>query len=108
MTSRNATAAIVGAGDYIGSAIARKFAAEGYQEIQSQGQTFGILSLAVVPIGITQLRDRLAPVTVVSRPYAAELLEWADAVGSVSIALTILGLVGVLIGYVLKVVERMI
>lgn len=30
MTSRNATAAIVGAGDYIGSAIARRFAAEGY------------------------------------------------------------------------------
>jgi NAD(P)-dependent dehydrogenase (short-subunit alcohol dehydrogenase family) len=27
---RNATAAIIGAGDYIGSAIARKFAAEGY------------------------------------------------------------------------------
>ncbi|HEY0105124.1 MAG TPA: SDR family oxidoreductase [Rhizomicrobium sp.] len=30
MTSRNATAAVIGAGDYIGSAIARKFAAEGY------------------------------------------------------------------------------
>lgn len=30
MPSRNATCAIVGAGDFIGSAIARKFAAEGY------------------------------------------------------------------------------
>jgi NAD(P)-dependent dehydrogenase (short-subunit alcohol dehydrogenase family) len=30
MPSRNATAAVIGAGDYIGSAIARKFAAEGY------------------------------------------------------------------------------
>ncbi len=30
MTQRNATCAIVGAGDYIGSAIARKFASEGY------------------------------------------------------------------------------
>jgi NAD(P)-dependent dehydrogenase (short-subunit alcohol dehydrogenase family) len=30
MPARNATAAIVGAGDFIGSAIARKFAAEGY------------------------------------------------------------------------------
>jgi NAD(P)-dependent dehydrogenase (short-subunit alcohol dehydrogenase family) len=30
MQPRNATAAIIGAGDYIGSAIARKFAAEGY------------------------------------------------------------------------------
>jgi NAD(P)-dependent dehydrogenase (short-subunit alcohol dehydrogenase family) len=30
MTRRNATCAIVGAGDFIGSAIARKFAAEGY------------------------------------------------------------------------------
>ncbi|MEC9250342.1 MAG: SDR family NAD(P)-dependent oxidoreductase, partial [Pseudomonadota bacterium] len=30
MSSRNASCAIVGAGDYIGSAIARKFASEGY------------------------------------------------------------------------------
>ncbi len=30
MTQRHATAAIIGAGDYIGSAIARKFAAEGF------------------------------------------------------------------------------
>ncbi len=30
MPQRNATAAVVGAGDYIGSAIAKKFAAEGY------------------------------------------------------------------------------
>lgn len=30
MPSRNATCAIIGAGDFIGSAIARKFAAEGY------------------------------------------------------------------------------
>jgi NAD(P)-dependent dehydrogenase (short-subunit alcohol dehydrogenase family) len=30
MTARNASCAIVGAGDYIGAAVARKFAAEGY------------------------------------------------------------------------------
>jgi NAD(P)-dependent dehydrogenase (short-subunit alcohol dehydrogenase family) len=30
MASRNATCAVIGAGDYIGSAIAKKFAAEGY------------------------------------------------------------------------------
>jgi len=30
MAHRNATAAVVGAGDYIGAAIAKKFAAEGY------------------------------------------------------------------------------
>ena len=30
MTPRNATAAVIGAGDFIGSAIARKFASEGY------------------------------------------------------------------------------
>ena len=30
MTPRNATAAVIGAGDFIGSAIAKKFAAEGY------------------------------------------------------------------------------
>ena len=31
MASRNATCAVIGAGDYIGSAIAKRFAAEGYQ-----------------------------------------------------------------------------
>ena len=31
MERRNATAAVIGAGDFIGSAIARRFAAEGYQ-----------------------------------------------------------------------------
>ncbi len=31
MQARNATAAVIGAGDYIGSAIARRFAAEGYE-----------------------------------------------------------------------------
>ena len=30
MTDRHATAAVIGAGDFIGSAIARKFAAEGF------------------------------------------------------------------------------
>src|ERR1051326_5009097 len=30
MTSRNASCAVIGAGDFIGSAIARRFAAEGY------------------------------------------------------------------------------
>ncbi len=31
MEHRNATAAVIGAGDYIGAAIARRFAAEGYR-----------------------------------------------------------------------------
>ncbi len=31
MSRRNATAAVIGAGDYIGAAIARRFAAEGYE-----------------------------------------------------------------------------
>ena len=30
MQSRNATAAVIGAGDYIGGAIAKKFASEGF------------------------------------------------------------------------------
>ncbi|HWX72419.1 MAG TPA: short-chain dehydrogenase, partial [Xanthobacteraceae bacterium] len=30
MAERNATAAVVGAGDFIGAAIAKKFAAEGF------------------------------------------------------------------------------
>jgi putative radical SAM enzyme (TIGR03279 family) len=38
----------------------------------------GIVSLAVVPIGITQFRERLAPVTTVSPSYAGELLEWIE------------------------------
>ena len=38
----------------------------------------GIVSLAVVPIGITQFRERLAPVTTVSPEYAGEVLEWIE------------------------------
>jgi NAD(P)-dependent dehydrogenase (short-subunit alcohol dehydrogenase family) len=30
LTQRNATVAVIGAGDYIGAAIAKKFAAEGF------------------------------------------------------------------------------
>jgi putative radical SAM enzyme (TIGR03279 family) len=37
------------------------------------------LSLAVVPVGLTQFRDRLAPVTTVDPTYAGELLDWAEA-----------------------------
>src|SRR4029079_3538778 len=33
MTTRNATAAVIGAGDFIGAAIARKFAAEGFTTV---------------------------------------------------------------------------
>ncbi|HVK04091.1 MAG TPA: DUF512 domain-containing protein [Armatimonadaceae bacterium] len=45
---------------------------------EARGTYGGLLSLAVVPIGITQFRDRLAPVTVVSKEYAGELLDWAE------------------------------
>jgi putative radical SAM enzyme (TIGR03279 family) len=45
----------------------------------ARGAYGGVLSLAVVPIGITQFRDRLAPVTVVQPAYAAEFLEMAEA-----------------------------
>ncbi len=34
MTARNASAAIIGAGDFIGAAIARKFAAEGFSVLR--------------------------------------------------------------------------
>lgn len=44
----------------------------------ARGTYGGILSLAVVPVGITQFRERLAPVTVVSPAYAGELLDWAE------------------------------
>jgi putative radical SAM enzyme (TIGR03279 family) len=42
---------------------------------QKRGTYGGVLSLAVVPVGITQFRDRLAPVTVVSRDYAGALID---------------------------------
>lgn len=45
---------------------------------EKRGTYGGVLSLAVVPVGITQFRDRLAPVTVVSRDYAGQLLDWAE------------------------------
>ncbi len=38
----------------------------------------GVLSLAVVPVGITQFRDRQASLTTVSPAYAGELLDWAE------------------------------
>jgi putative radical SAM enzyme (TIGR03279 family) len=44
----------------------------------ARGTYGGVLSVAVVPIGITQFRERLAPVTTVSREYAAELLQWVE------------------------------
>jgi putative radical SAM enzyme (TIGR03279 family) len=40
----------------------------------------GVLSVAVVPIGITQFRERLAPVQIVSPAYAAELLDWIEPI----------------------------
>jgi putative radical SAM enzyme (TIGR03279 family) len=45
---------------------------------EARGTYGGVMSLAVVPIGITQFRDRLAPVTVVSNEYAGELLDKAE------------------------------
>ncbi len=45
---------------------------------EARGTYGGMVSLAVVPIGITQFRDRLAPVTVVSPEYAGELLDYAE------------------------------
>ena len=43
-----------------------------------RGTYGGVLSVAVVPIGITQFRERLAPVKTVSPQYAGELLDWAE------------------------------
>lgn len=40
----------------------------------------GVLSVAVVPIGITQFRERLAPVQTVSPAYASELLDWIEPI----------------------------
>lgn len=45
---------------------------------EARGSYGGILSLAVVPVGITQFRERLAPVTTVSPVMAEELLAWAE------------------------------
>lgn len=43
-----------------------------------RGTFGGVLSLAVVPVGITQFRDRQAPVTTVDPAYAASVLDWAE------------------------------
>lgn len=45
---------------------------------EARGTYGGVLSVACVPIGITQFRERLAAVKVVSPEYAGELLEWAE------------------------------
>ena len=44
----------------------------------ARGTFGGVLSLAVVPVGITQFRDRQAPLTTVDARYAGELLDWAE------------------------------
>jgi putative radical SAM enzyme (TIGR03279 family) len=42
-------------------------------------ETFGgVLSVAVVPVGITQFRERLAAMKTVDPAYAGELLDWAE------------------------------
>ena len=46
MQSRNATAAVIGAGDFIGSAIARKFAREGYTVFAGRRTAEKLVSLA--------------------------------------------------------------
>lgn len=38
----------------------------------------GVLSVAVVPIGITQFRERLAPVEIVCPEQAAQVLDWCE------------------------------
>ena len=45
---------------------------------EARGTYGGVLSLAVVPIGITQFRDRLAAVKIVDPVYAGEVLDWAE------------------------------
>ncbi len=45
---------------------------------EARGTYGGVLSLAVVPVGITQFRDRQAPVSTVSSEYAATLLNEAE------------------------------
>jgi putative radical SAM enzyme (TIGR03279 family) len=42
------------------------------------GQFGGVLSVAVVPVGLTQFRDRLAALTTVTKEYSKELLERAQ------------------------------
>jgi putative radical SAM enzyme (TIGR03279 family) len=46
---------------------------------EARGSYGGVLSLAVVPVGITQFRDRQAPLTTIDAAYAGELLDWAEA-----------------------------
>lgn len=45
---------------------------------EARGTYGGVLSLAVVPVGITQFRERQAPVTVVDPAYAAARLDEAE------------------------------
>ncbi|MFY7952497.1 MAG: DUF512 domain-containing protein, partial [Armatimonadaceae bacterium] len=43
-----------------------------------RGTYGGVLSVAVVPIGITQFRERLAPVEIVCPEQAAHVLDWCE------------------------------
>ena len=55
MTARNASAAIIGAGDFIGAAIARKFAAEGFSVLAGRrnGDKLGPLLSDIAKAGGT-------------------------------------------------------
>jgi NAD(P)-dependent dehydrogenase (short-subunit alcohol dehydrogenase family) len=61
MTRRNATAAIVGAGDYIGAAIARRFAAEGFTVFAGRrdGEKLAALAASIEAAGGTAVTRSL-------------------------------------------------
>lgn len=46
---------------------------------EARGTYGGVVSVAVVPIGITQFRERLAPVETVDVAMAGEILAWCEA-----------------------------
>lgn len=45
---------------------------------EARGTFGGVLSVAVVPVGVTQFRERLAAMRTVDPVYAGELLDWAE------------------------------
>lgn len=62
-----------------GDVLARTVAELAEQHPDARGTYGGVLSMAVVPVGLTQFRDRLAALAACSPPFCAELVAAASA-----------------------------
>lgn len=83
---RNATAVVVGAGDYIGSAIARRFAAEGYTVVAGRRNRDKLVPLAA-KIEAAGGRCMVQPIDARQEAEVAAFVERADAIAPLEVCM---------------------